>query len=1394
MKAKTTKLILAALLAAGAALTGAADTAAKGVWLADFVAATNAAFSTGTPIVLVASKSGCSHCAALKTDCEASSFKSWMAEGRFYFCRVEKDANNAYSYISTAGGTSTKITEFPMVSLVWPKAASATAICFAGRSGRMLVSAATGSLAAQLSASADKFFAGYVEGPSARFAVGGTPSDRLEAQAGASVAVAVPLVRTNTSEDEKYELQFTLPGASAAETLPVAFAAGAAEPAEWPVVRTAAAVGAAGDEIALALVKDGQTVATSAIAVAEREISPKNPLWIGERDAATLKPGEWTMDVDLALACAKTAEKPSLTLVGGSLWCPDCVNVDANLVETEVFRDWATARGVYCAALDVPAFPKGGETCLLTYTATSVSDRYVNATVPPQDRVQSGAGYLSRKGVTPDGDGGASASDVLARNLNLVTNSVTAGGLCRPECLDAANAQTGSWKTGVPCFLVRASDGRVVGRLDQFSNVSPTNTDAAAAYVQRLDELLALADDPTEELNAHWSTATTEDCAMSVRGGAATSTISAIDLSDYWRLTGRDRWTRTTIAVCGRIGDAPLPVNAETSASVANADQSGSSVDTGDNGRAASPMPPLGNSATTENDVRLSLWKISNGKAEKVATAAGSLAAGVALPAQELSADATLDYFVQVEALASSAAFALERTGDSTAAYELTATSADDAGSLAFAAASATASEADAKKAGGALRVTVPVARTGGATGEASATLAVDDASTAFPDRYRIVTDTVAWADGELGTKSFAVDVLDDANADGTQILRLVLDGAADAGAFALTILDNDKANVGKVAFADAEPALAKKGTIVAEEGTTVKIGVARTGGASGDVGCSIKATAGTFADAPAFAWKSRESGTQWAELTLPTLAACPSGKVTVSFDALDGIKADSSAKTITIQLIGADAPRFEASAQALDLTRYCAVSQEVAVASLADGAKAKVAKLSGSLPSGVTVKLVGDQLVISGTPSAKTGTFEAVYQVSQVEGRTTTPGLTIRVSFTVTDVAALDPSATGANPSVATKRVIPDMMVVDDESRRLVGLIANLTIPTTGRCTAKYKCAEGTLSFASTSWSGYDEESGALTATLTVSKKPDYALVVTAAADGGVTVALTDPAFEEELTAEAPEAWSKANPATAWVGRATATFATPSGDALALGSPIVTLKMTDSLAKTGRMQYAGYLPSGQAFSGYGTLVEDGVDAALLPIYYRSSKDCLTAVLRIEANGAVQAVTAGADILPWWSHTEAIAEASGEVVYGQVLGSWIDAQQDLLDTVDPMATGHALVAGDEALGEGVAVEITSTAAKLDAAEAKPVGATLSLNRTTGLVSGKFKTLDSAGKTVTAYYRAVLLPDWGDGCLSCGGTPWSLGAFWFSEKVTGDVNGKAKTVSVKVGDAVVIEAK
>ena len=342
---------------------------------------------------------------------------------------------------------------------------------------------------------------------------------------------------------------------------------------------------------------------------------------------------------------------------------------------------------------------------------------------------------------------------------------------------------------------------------------------------------------------------------------------------------------------------------------------------------------------------------------------------------QELASDVAAEFFVQVEALATSAAFALDRDGASTVTYDLRAESVEDAGTLAFTTTSATASEADAKKAGGMLRVFVPVSRTGGATGATNATVAVDAASTAFPDRYRIVTDALSWADGEFGTKSLAVDVLDDGNADGTQVLRLLLG----ATAFELTIVDNDKMNVGKLALSETEPALAKKGMVIAQEGARIRIGVARTGGASGDIAGALVTTAGSFVAEPAFRWASRSSETQWAELDLPLLADCPSGKAVVSFGALDGIKADSSAKMLTIQLIGATSPRFAVDSLSLDLVRYCAVSQEVAVLNLTEGAKAAVAKLSGSLPSGVSVKLADGRFVISGTPSAKAGTYAAV-------------------------------------------------------------------------------------------------------------------------------------------------------------------------------------------------------------------------------------------------------------------------------------------------------------------------------------------------------------------------------------------------------------------------------
>ena len=133
-------------------------------------------------------------------------------------------------------------------------------------------------------------------------------------------------------------------------------------------------------------------------------------------------------------------------------------------------------------------------------------------------------------------------------------------------------------------------------------------------------------------------------------------------------------------------------------------------------------------------------------------------------------------------------------------------------------------------------------------------------------------------------------------------------------------------------------------------------------------------------------------------------------------------------------------------------------------------------------------------------------------------------------------------------------------------------------------------------------------------------------------------------------------------------------------------------------------MRYACFLPNGQSFSGSSVLVADGVDAAWLPIYYRTAKDFFTAVLRIQANGATKAVTCDAAVLPGWTHTEALPAACSEVCYGDVVGSRIDARQDLLETVDPAANGHDLVATGAL--EAIPVTIAATTAKLDPSAAK----------------------------------------------------------------------------------------
>lgn len=1346
MKYSIKRIILAVAFAAPLFVFGSAYEVYKTdvplSWPVGFHKAIDQATQTGRPLVMIWSQYGCDYCNHLKTAiAESAEFIKWKESCGYDFLCVEgnktAESKAAFNFAINAGGKQPGLNSFPFVVLIRYDNGELSATNFVGRlpayvssnSSRASINQDKAALAQMVMDSADCYFV-----PRADFVCGDAENDRLEVYAGAK-SVLVPLKRSARTD---------IGSVNYLNDVEV----------RWEPNETEKYVEVDGNVRELVLKDaDGNEIATRTIAEVENsENNPKNPLWIGERDEETLKPGEWTMDYGLVLSKVKsTKESLALTLVGGSLWCPDCVNTDKYLIDTDVFRKWTETNRIYCAAIDEPRFAKGVSVpTLLSYEGYSKSNKDGTVTVT------SGAGYLSRKGADPE-----LAAQLLERNLNLATNDVFHGGLTPPEHMDPANTETAMWKLGIPCMVMQDGIGHIYGRLYQFTMVSPTSSENAEAYVQRLRELydLAFVGDMTEEVNRHWLTAKTDVCKLSIEDGKTKkSWISAIDTVDFWWLDGRSSWLRTTFTVQGDGGAAE-----------------------GDN-------------------VALKLYRIQPGDdyaVKPVRTVTGNLRTGLTLADCEIPPEDGDDYFLKIEALDTSDDFILTHKGDSTVGYVITVASAADPGEAAFTEEGKKATEAAAKKAGGSLVVYAPMERTGGASGELAVTVEVDEATTAFPDRYAIDEPTVVWADGERGTKSVAVRVLDDANADGTQ--QLVL--RAGESRWTLTIEDNDKTTVGKVSFAAAEPAIAKKPNVYALEGSTLRIGASRINGASGDVAAEVKVGAEVVTN---FSWRSRESGLKWVETQLPTLEECAAGKLTVTFGKLTGITADSSTKSLTVNLISEAAPYFVEEDVVLgSLARYCAFERTVAVEQVAEGAKLALTKLSGAIPTGVTVKLVGSEVIIAGTPT-KAQTCEAVYQISETVNKKKIPGRTCRLAFTVTDVAKLDPADPGANPAIAKARSFGDMMVVDDVSRKLTGVLTGLSLPVTGKASAKYKCAAGTIALSAAAWSDYDPADGTVIARMTAAKT-GHAVEVTVPKSGEVTLKLTDPDAGEGPIAVTPSAaWdAKKNPATRWQGAYVLAFdgidrEKTSANALASGSPYATLKMTGSAAGKGTMTYAGVLASGQSFSGSGTLVADALgETSELPIYYRTAKDFFTAVPEIKAGAAVQAVESSSKALPFWRHVEtATDEGSFDVGYVQIYGSYYDVKlTDLTTTVDPDATGHELLAGDPAstLFAPIPVEITAKAVTLDAAAAKPLAAKISFAKATGIVSGSFKTLNSAGKSVSATFKGVILPDWGDGCPVCGGTPWAIGSYWFADQLDYELKGKAKKLSVKCGDRIAVGA-
>jgi hypothetical protein len=142
--------------------------------------------------------------------------------------------------------------------------------------------------------------------------------------------------------------------------------------------------------------------------------------------------------------------------------------------------------------------------------------------------------------------------------------------------------------------------------------------------------------------------------------------------------------------------------------------------------------------------------------------------------------------------------------------------------------------------------VVITVTRSGGATGATTVQYATGQDSAIAGADYQSANGTLAWADGEMGGKSFSVAIIDDTSVEGSESFSITLGvptGAATLGSpstATVSIADNDgAAPAGSLQFSASSYS-------TAEGQGNVTITVTRTGGAGGAVSVRYITVSGT--------------------------------------------------------------------------------------------------------------------------------------------------------------------------------------------------------------------------------------------------------------------------------------------------------------------------------------------------------------------------------------------------------------------------------------------------------------------------------------------------------------------------------------------------------------------
>ena len=750
--------------------------------------------------------------------------------------------------------------------------------------------------------------------------------------------------------------------------------------------------------------------------------------------------------------------------------------------------------------------------------------------------------------------------------------------------------------------------------------------------------------------------------------------------------------------------------------------------------------------------------------------------------------------------------------------------------------------------------VKIPIERKIGASSEVRVHVTLDEEnSTNYryidkPDEFRFedpdsVTNAFyVWKDGSLGVTNHLVTIRDDARYDGDfgpfkLVFKLTMDtgdGRAEIvnDTFTLTVSENDRKSAGKVSFSGVEYGyFAKSATVYTKASQPVKLNIARRDGSDAVVTGEVQAVVGKVAYpvSPAeFDWGyHREEPKQ---VTVSGFADATGKTVKVSFKNLKGGLKAGSPSSVSIVVIPDDAPEFESPLYTDKVNRYVDVGSKlyypIRWPSAPKDFTLSFTKLSGTLPPGLKVSADpanNMRMLATGIPS-KAGTYTAFYQVTasvkNEKNRTVKiPGLVTAITIIVKDPAVKSGGEEApVNASCVKSRSLTDMMVISEESRRLGGLM-NLTIPAnTGKVSAKYVCASGTVSFSSAkSWSELRDGSNFVARLVPSNKKfAGYAIEVEARPDYSIKATVIDPAFKEPLVSAHygltwkdlakvyPEPELFGTGAKDWEGSYTValpweeTVYEQTNGYASTGTATLTLKLSDKT--NGKMSWGLTLPNGTTASGSSTLApteymypiptREPQEIAFLPVFKTTATDRFAAILAVlrgakkDAEDNVwRAGVLGATnwVDACWTHmAPAKAESSNvgfETLHGVWGGAYLGTAEDLggccseyyntnslafyVDYESITSFVYQAFCTQEGVNPIAFVKVSASKMSVDTTKDNPQKLKISLTSSTGVVKGSFNLQyvtivrgEETVKDLKVDYSGIVLPGWGGEWCGC----------------------------------------